>query len=79
MNTIPPATFDAFRDHGVLAATLERDFEGAKKQLATLEKNGISLKEVTDELLVDGVKQFADAFDKLMAAVDKSLQSAKKS
>jgi transaldolase / glucose-6-phosphate isomerase len=70
VDTIPPATMDAFRDHGVVKAdSVEQDVEGAKSMLATLEKQGISLKEVTDELVKEGVQSFADSFDKLLGVV----------
>ena len=72
VNTIPPATLDAFRDHGKLRESLTEDIEGAKKAMANLAKAGISMKEVTDRLTDEGVKLFADAFDKLLEAVEKS-------
>ncbi len=70
VDTVPPATMDAFRDHGkVIPGAIEQDLAGARATLAELEQLGISLKEVTDELVVDGVQQFADAFDKLLGAI----------
>jgi transaldolase/glucose-6-phosphate isomerase len=70
VNTMPPATMDAFRDHGTVTAdAIEADLEGARATLATLEGLGISLQGIADALVVDGVKQFADAADKLLAAV----------
>ncbi len=70
VDTIPPATMDAFRDHGeVMPDAIERDVAGARKLLAELEQQGISLKQITDELVADGVRQFADSFDKLLGAV----------
>ena len=69
VDTIPPATYEAFKDHGVVKPTLTADVEGAKKTLAELERTGLSLKAATDQLLADGVKQFKEAFDKLLAAV----------
>jgi len=72
VDTIPPATFDAFRDHGKLRASLTENVEGAGKTMADLAKAGISMKEVTDKLVADGVKLFADAFTTLLAAVGKS-------
>jgi transaldolase / glucose-6-phosphate isomerase len=72
VNTIPPSTLDAFRDHGHPHETLTEDIPGAKKTMDTLAQVGISMKEVTDKLTVDGVKLFADAFDKLLEAVEKS-------
>lgn len=72
VNTMPPATIDAFRDHGKLRKSLTEDIPGAKKTMDDLAKAGISMKQVTDKLTDDGVKLFADAFDKLLAAVEKS-------
>jgi transaldolase / glucose-6-phosphate isomerase len=72
VNTIPPATFDAFRDHGRLRASLTEDIPSAAKTMESLEKAGISMKEVTDKLLADGVKLFADAFKELLEATGKS-------
>ena len=72
VDTIPPATFDAFRDHGKLRHSLTENVEGAAKTMADLAKAGISMKEVTDKLLVDGVKLFADAFKTLLDAVAKN-------
>ena len=69
VNTIPPATYDAFRHHGELARTLDADLAGAQQVLADLERVGISLHQVTDNLLEDGLKLFSEAFDKLLAAV----------
>jgi transaldolase / glucose-6-phosphate isomerase len=69
VNTVPPATLDAFRDHGKLRNSLEENVEDARHVLAELEKSGISLDSITAELVKDGVKQFADAADKLYGAV----------
>ena len=69
VNTVPPATLDAFRDHGRAFATLDAGLDEAKAQLSALEGLGISLKAITDDVLSQGVKLFADAFDKLLAAV----------
>ena len=72
VDTIPPATFDAFRDHGKLRPSLTENVEGAAKTMADLAKAGISMKEVTDKLMVDGVKLFSDAFKTLLDAVSKT-------
>ena len=74
VNTMPPATIDAFRDHGRLRNSLTEDVAGAQKVMDDLAKAGISIKEVTDKLTADGVDLFADAFHKLLAAVEKSTQ-----
>ncbi len=69
INTMPPATLDAFRDHGKLRDSLEEDLPGAERVLADLSRAGISLEAITDQLVDEGVKLFADAFDKLLGAV----------
>jgi transaldolase/glucose-6-phosphate isomerase len=74
VDTMPPATIDAFRDHGRLRNSLTEDLPGAKKVMDDLAKAGISMKQVTDKLTDDGVKLFADAFDKLLSAVARSTQ-----
>jgi transaldolase/glucose-6-phosphate isomerase len=72
VDTIPPATFDAFRDHGKLRKSLTENVDAAAKTMSDLEKSGISMKEVTEKLVKDGVKLFADAFDKLLDATGKT-------
>jgi len=72
VDTIPPGTMDAFRDHGeVIPDAIEQDVPGARAMLADLEEHGVLLKEITDELVKDGVQQFADAFDKLFGTIAK--------
>jgi transaldolase/glucose-6-phosphate isomerase len=75
VNTMPPATIDAFRDHGRLRNSLTEDVAGAQNVMDNLARTGISIKEVTTKLTEDGVKLFADAFHKLLAAVEKSTQT----
>src|SRR5579863_7041080 len=75
VNTMPPATIDAFRDHGRLRNSLTEDVAGARNVMDNLARTGISIKEVTSKLTEDGVKLFADAFHKLLAAVEKSTQT----
>jgi transaldolase/glucose-6-phosphate isomerase len=79
VDTMPPATIDAFRDHGRLRNSLSEDVAGAQSVMDNLAKAGISIKEVTTKLTADGVKLFADAFHKLLAAVEKSTQQKSKS
>ncbi|MFZ0640257.1 MAG: bifunctional transaldolase/phosoglucose isomerase [Candidatus Acidiferrales bacterium] len=76
VNTIPPATLDAFRDHGKVRASLIEDVEAARETMQTLARAGISMKQVTDDLVDDGVKLFADAFGKLIAAVESTMKQA---
>ena len=72
VDTIPPATMDAFRDHGAANPdAIEQNVSDARALLAELEKHGVSLNEITDELVKDGVEQFADAFDKLFGTIAK--------
>src|SRR5579871_3616378 len=71
VDTIPPATFDAFRDHGKLRPSLTENVAGAIKTMNDLEAAGISMKEVTDKLLADAVKLFQDPFKQLLDAIAK--------
>jgi len=72
VNTIPPATLDAYRDHGHPRTTLTQNIADAKQVMDTLPKAGISMKEVTDKLTDDGVRLFSEAFDKLLKAIEKN-------
>ncbi|MBO0911192.1 MAG: bifunctional transaldolase/phosoglucose isomerase [Acidobacteria bacterium] len=76
VNTIPPATFDAFRDHGQPRETLTEGVEEAKRVLEDLSAAGISIDRITSQLTDDGVRLFEEAFDKLLAAVEKSTQGS---
>jgi len=64
INTMPQNTLDAFREHGILAPTLEKDVDEAFAVIRALEEAGIDFKAVTDELQVQGVKLFSDSFAK---------------
>jgi transaldolase len=70
VDTLPPATFEAFRDHGRVAPTLEADVDAARAALADLDAVGIRLEEVTHRLLDDGVRLFAEPFAKLLATIE---------
>ena len=76
VNTVPPATLEAFRDHGVAAMTLSRDVDKAQETIAQLEAAGISMDVVTQELEDEGVKSFAEAFAQLLATIDERRKSA---
>jgi transaldolase len=69
VNTIPPATLDAFRDHGQAELRIESDLDGANYTFSELEALGISMAKVTQELEEEGVKSFADSFESLLNTI----------
>ena len=69
INTMPPNTLDAFRDHGSVRANLEKGVERAERIILELADCGISIRAVTAQLTTEGVQQFADAFDKLLGSL----------
>ncbi|MFL5562604.1 MAG: transaldolase [Gemmatimonadaceae bacterium] len=71
VNTLPPATLDAFRDHGEVKRTVDRDLDAARKVIADLAAAGISLDDVTAKLLRDGIASFQKSFDGLLANLEK--------
>ncbi len=75
VNTMPEQTIAAFKDHGKVARTVDKDLDLAYKQLAQLEAAGVSLKQITDELTVEGVESFTKSFDTLEELI-KSKQAA---
>ncbi len=70
VNTMPPQTLEAFRDHGKPKASLESGLDAAQETMDALGAVGISMKKVTDDLVTQAVKLFAEPFDKLLNAVD---------
>jgi transaldolase len=70
VNTVPPATMDAFRDHGRARDTLDKGADEAEEAIRELEDLGIDLDVVTDKLQVQGVAAFAESYDKLLDALD---------
>jgi transaldolase/glucose-6-phosphate isomerase len=72
VNTMPPATLAAFRDHGRARPSLAEDIEAAHDHMDTLQKLGISMDQVTAKLLDEGLKLFSEAFQQLLTAVEKS-------
>jgi len=70
VNTIPPSTYEAFRDHGKVELTLERDVDEARRVLEQFEAKGFSLKAITDKLTAEGVKSFNDSFAHLMDTIE---------
>ncbi|MFA6116168.1 MAG: transaldolase [Sphingomonas sp.] len=69
VNTVPPKTLDAFRDHGTAAETLTQDVDGARHTLAEADRLGLDLTGVTDTLVEEGVASFSSAFDTLLGAI----------
>jgi transaldolase/glucose-6-phosphate isomerase len=69
VNTMPPKTMDAFRDHGVVRPTLTEDIDAAKHVLAEAERLGLDLQGVTETLVEEGVQSFAKAFDELLGSI----------
>ncbi|HEY1464252.1 MAG TPA: transaldolase [Terriglobales bacterium] len=72
VNTIPPSTLDAFRDHGRPHATLTENVPAAEQTMQSLAKAGISIDQITDKLTDDGIRLFEEAFDKLLEAIKKN-------
>jgi len=75
VDTIPPATLKALRDHGKAEDRLEQGIEEAKQTMAALQDAGISIDAITDRLLHEGVDAFVKSFDKLIAAIDKKREA----
>ncbi len=76
VNTVPPATLDAFRDHGNASLTITRGLEEAQLFFADLEAAGISMQQVARELEEEGVKSFSDSFTSLLAAIETRRKAA---
>jgi transaldolase len=75
VNTMPPQTIAAFRDHGIVARTVDADVDEAQRMIDTLERNGISMRDVTDKLLSDGLASFQKSFDTLLAGLEKKTKA----
>jgi transaldolase len=75
VDTMPPATIDAFKDHGVVARTVDKKVAVAEGLLKEIEAVGISVREVTEKLLVDGIASFQKSFDELIAGLESKIGS----
>jgi transaldolase, mycobacterial type len=75
VNTMPRQTIEAFRDHGIVKRTVDTELDAADASIAALEKNGISMRDVTDKLLVDGLASFQKSFESLIAGLQKKTKS----
>jgi transaldolase len=69
INTLPPQTLEAFKEHGEVRRTVDKNVDEAKRTLDQLERLGISMKDVTEKLLVDGLASFQKSFDSLIAGI----------
>jgi transaldolase / glucose-6-phosphate isomerase len=78
VNTMPPQTIDAFRDHGVVRRTIDEHYDDAERALRELAGAGISIDEITDELQADGVKLFSDSFRKIAETISRKAEEMKK-
>jgi transaldolase len=78
VNTLPPATLEAFRDHGEVARTVDQDVDGARATIAALESAGVSLRDVTDKLLREGIASFQKSFDGLLVRLGESAMTLRK-
>jgi transaldolase len=71
INTVPPQTLDAFKEHGETRRTVDAGVEEARRTVAQIETAGISMRAVTDKLLVDGLASFQKSFDSLIAGLER--------
>jgi transaldolase len=73
VDTMPPQTVDAFRDHGQAALTITQDVDGARQTMLRLAGAGVDMRQVTQDLLDAGVNSFGDSFDKLMSGLERKV------
>ena len=71
VNTMPPVTYDAFRDHGKPVVTITDDLQGARDVFSKLKELGVDLTAVTNELTVAGVKSFSESYNNLIAVIER--------
>ena len=71
VNTMPPATYDAFREHGKPVVTITDDLKGAHEVFDKLKAIGIDMTAVTTELTVAGVKSFSESYNNLIAVIER--------
>ena len=75
VNTMPPATIDAFRDHGETKRTVDADFAGAERTMSELAAAGIVMGDVTDKLLAEGLASFQKSFESLTLGLEKKVKA----
>ena len=75
VNTMPPQTIEAFRDHGIVKRTVDARVDESERDIQALESNGISMRSVTDKLLVDGLASCQKSFDTLVAGLQQKTKA----
>jgi len=75
VNTMPPQTIEAFRDHGVIARTVDTGVDEAQRTIDALEQNGVAMRDVTSKLLTDGLASFQKSFETLLAGLEKKTKA----
>jgi len=75
VNTMPPQTVEAFRDHGVVARTVDTGVDDAQRTIDALERNGVSMRDVTGKLLTDGLASFQKSYETLLAGLEKKTKA----
>lgn len=79
INTVPPHTLEAFLDHGALSLSLQQGVDQAREDLEQLEKVGVDLKQVIEELVVEGIQKFADSYYALLDSLEEACEEQRKS
>ena len=75
VDTMPPQTIEAFRDHGAVQRTVDKDVDAAEQLIRDLAQLGISIEDVTEKLLVDGLASFQKSYDTLIAGLSKKTKA----
>jgi transaldolase len=75
VDTMPPQTVEAFRDHGVVARTVDVGVDEAQRTIDALEANGVSMRDVTAKLLTDGLASFQKSFETVLAGLEKKTKA----
>jgi transaldolase len=75
VNTMPPATIEAFNDHGVVERTVDRNIREAQRVMEQLAEIGVDFKDVTNKLLVDGLASFQKSFESLVAGLERKTKT----
>ena len=73
VNTMPDGTLTAFLEHGAPVRTIDEEVDGARRAVESLPEAGIDLDQITDRLLADGVKAFADSYDQLLSNIEEKV------